>query len=339
MTLAAPIIEGNRLALARLLTQIENGSPDGQAALSELFPRTGRAHLIGVTGAPGTGKSTLVNQLARFYRRQEDQSIRKRVGIVAVDPSSPFTGGAILGDRVRMQDLAGDPGVFIRSMASRGSLGGLASATAGIVEALDAAGYDVILIETVGAGQAEVDIARLAHTTIVIEAPGLGDDIQAIKAGILEIADLLVVNKADRPGVDATERALRSSLQLGHPVEKVFRHHGPTAAEPESETTRAERKIWSPPILRVTATEGIGIQALAESVQQHRQFLEETGGWQRRERVRLQSELDGMLQAALVARWHAQAPDQLYQQTLSKIVSREISPWQAVKALLNGGAV
>ena len=339
MTLAAPIIEGNRLALARLLTQIENGTPDGQAALSELFPRTGRAHLIGVTGAPGTGKSTLVNQLARFYRRQEDESTRKRVGIVAVDPSSPFTGGAILGDRVRMQDLAGDPGVFIRSMASRGSLGGLASATAGIVEALDAAGYDVILIETVGAGQAEVDIARLAHTTIVIEAPGLGDDIQAIKAGILEIADLLVVNKADRPGVDATERALRSSLQLGHPVERVFRHHRPAAAEPESETTRAERKIWSPPILRVTATEGTGIQALAESVQQHRQFLEETGGWQRRERVRLQSELDGMLQAALVARWHAQAQDQLYQQTLSKIVSREISPWQAVMALLNGGAV
>jgi LAO/AO transport system kinase len=339
MTLAAPILEGNRLALARLLTQIENGSPEGQAALSELFPRTGRAHLIGVTGAPGTGKSTLVNQLARFYRRQEGVSTRKRVGIVAVDPSSPFTGGAILGDRVRMQDLAGDPGVFIRSMASRGSLGGLASATAGIVQALDAAGFDLILIETVGAGQAEVDIARLAHTTIVIEAPGLGDDIQAIKAGILEIADLLVINKADRPGVDATERALRSSLGLAHPVAKVFRHHRHAIGEPVSPGVPVDQQIWSPPILRTIATDGTGIQELAEAIQGHRLFLEETGGWQRRENVRLQSELDAILQAALVDRWHATVPDQLYQQTLNKVVAREISPWQAVQTLLNGGGV
>jgi LAO/AO transport system kinase len=338
MILASSVLEGNRLALARLLTQIENGSSEGQAALSELFPNTGQAHLIGVTGAPGTGKSTLVNQLARYYRSQEDESGDKRVGIVAVDPSSPFTGGAILGDRVRMRDLAGDPGVFIRSMASRGSLGGLARATAGVVQALDAAGYDLILIETVGAGQAEVDIARLAHTTIVIEAPGLGDDIQAIKAGIMEIADLLVINKADRPGVDATERALRSNLQLAHPVEKIFRHHGPQMVEQAGESGQSDKRVWNPPILRVVATEGTGVQELAQAIQQHRQFLEETGGWQRRERVRLQSELDTILQAALVARWHAKAPDQLYQQILGKIVARELSPWQAVQALLNGGA-
>jgi LAO/AO transport system kinase len=338
MILASSVLEGNRLALARLLTQIENGSSEGQAALSELFPNTGQAHLIGVTGAPGTGKSTLVNQLARYYRSQEDESGDKRVGIVAVDPSSPFTGGAILGDRVRMRDLAGDPGVFIRSMASRGSLGGLARATAGVVQALDAAGYDLILIETVGAGQAEVDIARLAHTTIVIEAPGLGDDIQAIKAGIMEIADLLVINKADRPGVDATERALRSNLQLAHPVEKIFRHHGPQMLEQAGESGQSDKRVWSPPILRVVATEGTGVRELAQAIQQHRQFLEETGGWQRRERVRLQSELDTILQAALVARWHAKAPDQLYQQILGKIVARELSPWQAVQALLNGGA-
>ncbi len=242
MLLAESVLEGNRLALARLLTQIENGSLEGQAALSELFPRTGQAHLVGVTGAPGTGKSTLVNQLARFYRQQEDEANRKRIGIVAVDPSSPFTGGAILGDRVRMRDLVGDPGVFIRSMATRGSLGGLASATAGIVQAFDAAGYDLILIETVGAGQAEVDIARLAHTTLVIEAPGLGDDIQAIKAGILEIADLLVINKADRPGVDATERALRGNLQLAHPVEKIFRHHGSPFNEQDAVRETAEKE-------------------------------------------------------------------------------------------------
>ncbi len=186
--------------------------------------------MIGITGAPGTGKSSLVNQLALHYRRQE-----KRVAIVAIDPSSPFTGGAVLGDRVRMRDLAGDAGVFIRSMASRGSLGGLAQATAGVVQVFDAAGFDVVLIETVGAGQSEVDIARLAHTTLVVEAPGLGDDIQAIKAGILEIADILVINKADRPGADSAERALRSMLDLAHPVAKVFMHHGTamTAAPPQ----------------------------------------------------------------------------------------------------------
>ena len=171
------VLEGNRLSLSRLLTQVENDSPEGRDALAELFPHTGRAHLIGVTGAPGTGKSSLVNQLTLYYRKEQT----KKVAIIAVDPSSPFTGGAVLGDRVRMRDLSGDNGVFIRSMASRGSLGGLAKATTGVVQAFDAAGYEVIIIETVGAGQAEVDIASLAHTTLVIEAPGLGDDIQAIR--------------------------------------------------------------------------------------------------------------------------------------------------------------
>ena len=208
MSLIQAVLEGNRLALARLLTQVENDSAAGRAALTELFPHTAKAHMVGVTGAPGTGKSSLVNQLALHYRREAD----RRIAIVAVDPSSPFTGGAVLGDRVRMRDLAGDDGVFIRSMASRGSLGGIAQKTASIVQVFDAAGYDMILIETIGAGQSEVDVARLAHTTVVVEAPGLGDEIQAIKAGILEIADVLVINKADRPGVENTERALRSTL-------------------------------------------------------------------------------------------------------------------------------
>ncbi len=212
MSLTQSILDGNRLALARLLTQAENDSPEGRAVLADLFPHTGKAHLIGVTGAPGTGKSSLVNQLALFYRKNDPS--RKKVAIVAVDPSSPFTGGAVLGDRVRMRDLSGDEGVFIRSMATRGSLGGIAQKTASLVQIFDAAGYEVILIETVGAGQSEVDVARLAHTTLVVEAPGLGDEIQAIKAGILEIADILVINKADRPGVENTERALRSTLEL-----------------------------------------------------------------------------------------------------------------------------
>src|SRR6185436_17754609 len=212
MPLAKSVLEGNRLSLSRLLTQVENDSPEGRAALVELFPHTGKAHLIGVTGAPGTGKSSLVNQLALFYRKQQNN----KVAIIAVDPSSPFTGGAVLGDRVRMRDLSGDEGVFIRSMATRGSLGGIAQTTAAFTQVFDAAGFEIIIIETVGAGQSEVDIARLAHTTLVVEAPGLGDEIQAIKAGILEIADVLVVNKADRPGVENTERALRSNLELAH---------------------------------------------------------------------------------------------------------------------------
>src|SRR5512147_3215090 len=222
MSSTESVLQGNRLALARLLTQVENDSPEGRLALAELFPHTGKAHLIGVTGAPGTGKSSLVNQLALHYRKNGN----KKVAIIAVDPSSPFTGGAVLGDRVRMRDLSGDPGIFIRSMASRGSLGGIAQKTAALVQVFDAAGYGIILIETVGAGQSEVDVARLAHTTVVVEAPGLGDDIQAIKAGILEIADVLVINKADRPGVENTERALRTTLELAHPTQHVFRHHG-----------------------------------------------------------------------------------------------------------------
>src|SRR5215510_4202873 len=174
MSLTQSVLEGNRLSLSRLLTQVENNSPEGRTALIELFPHTSKAHLIGVTGAPGTGKSSLVNQLTLYYRKEKN----KRVAIIAVDPSSPFTGGAILGDRVRMRDLSGDNGVFIRSMASRGSVGGLAQTTASLVQVFDAASYDIVVIETVGAGQSEVDIARLAHTTVVVEAPGLGDDIQ-----------------------------------------------------------------------------------------------------------------------------------------------------------------
>src|SRR5665648_386663 len=208
MKLVEALLAGDRLALSRLLTQVENGTQDGFTALNELFQHTGRAHLVGVTGAPGVGKSSLVNQLALHFRSHDN----KTIAIIAVDPTSPFTGGAVPGDRVRMRNLAGDAGVFIRSMASRGTLGGLALATSAMVQVFDAAGFDIVLIETVGAGQAEVDIARLAHTTLVVDAPGMGDDIQAIKAGILEIADILVINKADRPGLENTERALRLSL-------------------------------------------------------------------------------------------------------------------------------
>jgi LAO/AO transport system kinase len=336
MTDITPILSGDRLALSRLLTQIENDTSEGRAALNALFPHTGQAHLIGVTGAPGTGKSSLVNRLAYFYRHPPQGQAAKRVAIVAVDPSSPFTGGAVLGDRVRMKDLTGDLGVFIRSMASRGSLGGLATATAGMVQAFDAVGYEIILIETVGAGQAEVDIARLAHTTLVVEAPGLGDDIQAIKAGILEIADILVINKADRPGVENTERALKGMLNLAHPAQRIFQHHG-QAMEVQPTVEEDTVPIWLPPIQKTVATEGTGIPELEKQIEKHRNHLEQTGDWDRRERSRLHAELTQLLQHTLVSRWRADITDVKYKQVLDSLAKRQISPWQAVDELLNGG--
>jgi LAO/AO transport system kinase len=262
---------------------------------------------------------------------------------VAIDPSSPFTGGAVLGDRVRMRDLAGDAGVFIRSMASRGSLGGLAQATAGMTQVFDAAGFDVVLIETVGAGQSEVDIARLAHTTLVVEAPGLGDDIQAIKAGILEIADILVINKADRPGVDSAERALKSMLDLAHPVDKVFMHHGtptplgPPISHPKNggmSEGQGGGQVWIPLIRRTVATDGTGLPELIESIQGHAEHLRHSGDWTRRERTRLSAEFDLFIQKTLVERFRASVPEEELNQTLDLIQKRALSPREAVNKLM-----
>lgn len=331
MTYTQAILNGDRLALTRLLTQVENDSLESRQALIELFPHTGKAHLIGVTGSPGTGKSSLVNQLALHYRKTE----KKRIAIIAVDPSSPFTGGAVLGDRVRMRDLSGDTGVFIRSMATRGSLGGLAKSTANMAQVFDAAGFDIIIIETVGAGQSEVDVARLAHTTLVVEAPGLGDDIQAIKAGILEIADILVVNKADRPGVENTEKALKSMLELAHPAQRVFQHHGTymSVAAPE---TDPQKTIWIPPIQRTISTQGKGIDELIESIARHVEYLTQSGAWKIRERDRLEAELDALIREALVSRFREEVPQAQYDGALENILKRNLSPLEAVRLLLNG---
>jgi LAO/AO transport system kinase len=329
MSLTKSILEGNRLALARLLTQVENDSPEGRDTLAELFPHTGKAHLIGITGAPGTGKSSLVNQLALHYRKNAN----KKVAIVAVDPSSPFTGGAVLGDRVRMRDLSGDEGVFIRSMATRGSLGGIAQKTASIVQVFDAAGYEIVIIETVGAGQSEVDVARLAHTTVVVEAPGLGDEIQAIKAGILEIADVLVINKADRPGVENTERALRSNLELAHPTKRLFRHHGKSMSISAPDV---DSNIWIPPIVKTVATEGKGIDELIGAITKHAKHLQESGDRAARDRARLGSEMETLLQDALMSRFMEHIPQKEYEEIIEKVVNRNISPYEAVKFLLNG---
>ncbi len=317
MSLAERVLNGERLALARLLTLIENETPEGLDTLAAIYPHSGHAHRVGITGAPGTGKSTLVNQLALHLRRAGDEA--PTVAIVAVDPSSPFSGGAILGDRIRMRDLAGDRGVFIRSMASRGALGGVARATAAIVEALDAAGFDVILIETVGAGQAEVDIARTAHTTVVVDAPGLGDDVQAIKAGILEIADVLVVNKSDLPGAENTLRALRGALRLAHPQARPGEEQG---------------DVWVPPVLATVATRGEGIGELAEAISKHRAHLLGSGQMAAREEARVRSELQALLREHLARRFLSAQPDGRFDAVVQKVLARELAPMEAVQRLI-----
>jgi len=333
MQIVDAVLAGERLALARLLTQVENSSVEGRQALNELFPRTGQAHLVGVTGSPGAGKSSLVNQLAKIFRQPANGSPPRRVAIIAVDPSSPFTGGAVLGDRVRMRDLAGDPGIFIRSMAARGALGGLSRTTADMAQVLDAAGFELILIETVGAGQSEVDIARLAHTTLVVESPGMGDDIQAIKAGILEIADILVVNKADRPGVENTERALKAMLELAHPTRRpTTGHHGVLAQTPQP--LPEESPLWIPPVIRSVATTGEGVEEAAQAITRHAAYLRSSGEWQERDAARLQAELETLLQSTLVNRWKNNLADGQYEEVLQSLLERRIAPYTAIEKLL-----
>ena len=324
------ILTGDRLALSRLLTQVENDVPEGHAVLNELFLRGGKAHLIGVTGAPGTGKSSLVNQLALHYRKQTG----KRVAIIAVDPTSPFTGGALLGDRVRMRDLSGDTGVFIRSMATRGSLGGLAHTTAAAAQVLDSAGFEIVIIETVGAGQSEVDIARLAHTTLVVESPGLGDDIQAIKAGILEIADILVINKSDLPGVENTERALHGMLDLAHPSRRVYQHHG--RLETVDASGWNKEPVWIPPIVRTMAVEGKGTPELVDAIARHADHLRQSGEWTSREHARLRSEVEALIRENLARQFRLSVPEDCYQSVLSDVFNHRLSPWSAVQSLLDG---
>ncbi len=335
--LVASVLAGDRRALARLITRIENDTPEARAALAELYPHTGRAHVVGVTGAPGTGKSTLVNELAKAYRRGAAGNTPHTVAIVAVDPTSPFTGGAILGDRIRMRDLSGDPGVFIRSMATRGSLGGLARTTLDVVNVLDASGWDLILVETVGAGQSEVDIARTAQTTVVVEAPGLGDDVQAIKAGILEIADVLVVNKADLPGAESAVKALRAMLDLGHRIDNnTGGHHGPLAAQlAESPAPEPGLPPWQPPVLRTVAATGEGMPAVVTELERHRAYLAESGELARRDRERVTSELDHLLRAVLLRRLLDRVPADALQTVVGRVLAREQAPWEAVQLLVD----
>ncbi len=300
------ILQGDRRALARALTLVENADPQGDALLEALFPHTGRAHVIGVTGPAGVGKSTLVNALARYYRQVHQP--RHTVAVVAVDPTSPFTGGALLGDRIRMRDLAGDPGVFIRSMASRGAVGGLAWRTQAVVQLLDAAGFSRILVETVGAGQDEVAVVYVAHTVVVVFAPGLGDDVQALKAGQMEIADILVVNKADLPGAEHMARTL--------------------------EAWRTERDGWTPRVLLTQAQQGEGVDALAQAIEEHRRFLQETPAGQAREQRRWTVALRQALQEALLAYWSDHGGEALWPQALQALVERREAPTALARRLV-----
>jgi LAO/AO transport system kinase len=308
--LVTEALEGNRLALARLISVIEDDGAEAQRALSGLYPHTGQAHLVGVTGPPGSGKSTLVNAFAKTLRGRDIT-----VGIIAVDPTSPFSGGALLGDRVRMRDLAGDPGVFIRSMATRGSLGGLAQATNDVVKVLDAAKFQMVLIETVGAGQSEVEIARTAQTTVVLEAPGMGDEVQALKAGLMEIADILVVNKADRPGAARTARALEMAINRSLPLDD---------------------SIWHPPILQTVALDGSGVPEVLEAIEAHRDHLRASGLLAKRERLRVEAELLNVLQRHLLGQLVAEVGQAQLQSWIERIAAREVDVYTAARELCRG---
>ena len=328
------VLEGKRLLLARAITQVENETPQAQELLRTLFPHTGQAHIVGVTGAPGTGKSTLVSALTRRYREAG-----LRVAVVAVDPTSPFTGGALLGDRVRMVRHSGDPGVFIRSMATRGALGGLTKTTSDVITVLDAAGFQRILVETVGVGQAEVDIASTAHTTVVVEAPGLGDEVQAIKAGILEIADLFVVNKADRPGAARTVTALEMMLQLGRGAPRTVLHHGQLMRVerpdgPVQGEAGGESSDWEVQVLKSIATTGSGVEELREAIERHRAWLLASGEMEAREQARVARMLEGILQAELKRRMLAALPQESMGQLIQAVSQRRLDPYSAAQEML-----
>lgn len=334
--LAQQIVEGNRRAIARQITRIENNHADARTVLAELYPHTGQAYLVGITGPPGSGKSTLVNQIAKAYRRQD-----KTVAILAVDPTSPFTGGAILGDRIRLQDLAGDSGIFVRSMATRGNLGGLARATADAIKVFDAAGFDIILIETVGVGQDEVAIASLAHTVLVVDVPGLGDDIQAIKAGVLEIADIFVINKADREGVDRTVAALKMMLDLNQSQNqsKPTLHHGQLMEVVLPANDDRPPAGWRPPIYQTVATTGEGIEAVVEAVAEHHTHQLATNALKKRERHRLIFEIEELLKAQLLNRLVDGVSPEKFNQIVEQVATRQLDPYTAVTQLLEIAAV
>jgi LAO/AO transport system kinase len=307
-TLVDRLRSGHARALARAISTVENRAAGWSDLLKSLFPHTGKARIIGLTGAPGAGKSTLVDQLAKHYRR-EDQTI----GIIAVDPTSPYTGGAILGDRIRMQDHYSDPGIYIRSMATRGSLGGLARATADAATVLDASGRDLVMIETVGVGQDEVDIVRLADITVVILVPGMGDDVQTIKAGIMEIADIFVINKSDHQGAERVEREIRAMQSLA---------------------TRHDR--WTPPIVKTVASDGVGTAELAEAIANYEMYLKKEDLVLKKNVENWQQRLIEMLRDAMLEKARAQMGVGSLERYAAEIAEHKRDPYSLVEEIVRG---
>lgn len=306
-------LSGERLATARLISIVEDGTSELGAVMGALFPHTGRAYTIGITGAPGAGKSTLTETLVARIRKDD-----RRVAVLAVDPSSPFTGGALLGDRVRMQAHATDPGVFIRSMATRGHLGGLALATPEAVRVLDASGYEYIVVETVGVGQAEVDIVEAADTTLVVVNPGWGDSVQAGKAGLLEVADVFVINKADRQGTRQTVAELKQMLRFRYELDHEQGMEAP----------------WTPPIVQTVATESQGIGDLWDAVSAHREYLESSGELERKRRSRISKEITDIAVERVRSRVLQDAKSSL-DALVSRVERRELDPYAAAEFLMD----
>ena len=302
------VLAGNPRSIARAITHIENNTADASRIVASIYSHTGKANIIGITGAGGAGKSTLIEKIIREYRRRN-----KTVGVVAVDPTSPFTGGAFLGDRIRMQELTMDQGVFIRSMASRNYLGGIAKATKDAVKVLDASGKDIILVETVGAGQSEVEITKVAHTVVVVHAPGLGDEIQAIKAGMMEIADIFVVNKGDRENANKTIMDIQTIMQMDN-----------------------KEKGWKAPVLRTVALTGEGISELVEKLEEHRRFLE---GNDEQRMASLRAKVEMELAEAIKEKTTSRIVEELkkegeFEELLRRILRKEIDPSSAADKLL-----
>ena len=303
---------GDVRSLARAISTVENRAAGWSDLLKALFPHTGKARVIGLTGAPGSGKSTLVDQLAKHYRKKQ-----QTVGIIAVDPTSPYTGGAILGDRIRMQDHYGDPGIYIRSMATRGSLGGLARATADAATVLDASGRDLVMIETVGVGQDEVDIVRLADVTIVLLVPGMGDDVQTIKAGIMEIADIFVINKSDREGAESVEREIRALQSL-------------------ATRTRNLNDLWTPPIVKTVASEGVGTEALAEAIADYEAYLKKENLVFKKNVENWQERLIEMLRDAMLEKARGQIDGGRLERYAAEIAEHKRDPYSLVEEIVRG---
>jgi LAO/AO transport system kinase len=298
---------GDARALARVISTVENRAPGWAELLKALFPHTGRAHILGLTGAPGAGKSTLVDQLARLYRKQN-----RTVGIIAVDPTSPYTGGAILGDRIRMQEHFSDAGIYIRSMATRGALGGLARTTADVTTVLDASGRDLIMIETVGVGQDEIDIVRLADVTVVLLVPGMGDDVQTIKAGIMEIADIFVINKSDREGAERVEREIRALQSLA---------------------VRADK--WTPPVVKTVATEGKGVEEVAAAISDYEAYLQKQNLVMRKKAQNWQDRLVEMLREALLDRAREQLGNGAVAGYAAEVAEHKRDPYALVEEIVS----